>query len=619
MCGIVGFWNKELPASESTLTAMRESLVHRGPDAGSHWAEGKIGLGHRRLSILDLSEGANQPFQSPCGNFILVFNGEIFNYKSFYPELKNKGYSFKTTSDTEVLLYLLMEYGTDSLSRLNGFFAFSFYDKRNQEMILVRDRFGVKPLFYSNNHQGFYFASEIKALWAGDVQKDIQESQLDELFLYRFTSGENTVFKNIYRLLPGYLIRLKDSGRQVSSERWFHLGNSIAAQPKINNPYEWFEQTFHESIRLRMIADVPVGTLLSGGLDSSSTLFSQASQGFDDLSAWNISFSNKEHDESHLARKLSQELGANFHSFEFDNEQLVDLTTRSIVQHDEPIMHFSDGHLLGISEKAKSEVKVLLSGEGADEILGGYVRYKVHDNELRYNLLNMIRFVPDKWLKNDRLRKMKRYLGMGNREAEILMNANELYLADLKKLGVLSSDLLPDFRVKILEEAKKVYPNNRLRQLLYLEQHTHLYTLNDRNDRTTMGASIECRDPFLDPNLVIGVGSLPDKYFHIRGKGKDLLMNSIGKKLPEYITKHRKVGLSVPWDELILQNPILREHLENLPNSDLFLMKPYCYLDAKSIVENFKKNPKLYYPTIRQIFFTAMWFQTKFEFSTIEK
>lgn len=613
MCGIVGFWNKELPADESRLFAMRESLRHRGPDAGAQWTNGKIGLGHRRLSILDLSEGANQPFESPCGNYMMVFNGEIFNYKTFYAELEQKGYSFKTTSDTEVLLFLLMEYGEAVLERLNGFFAIAFFNKREQELLLVRDRFGVKPLFYSNTDQGFYFGSEVKALWAGDVPKEILESNLDELFLYRFTSGENTVFKNIYRILPGYYLKLKDSARDVKSTRWFHLGESIANQPKIKDAYGWFEEAFNESIRYRMISDVPVGTLLSGGLDSSSTLYSQYSQGFQELSSWNVSFSDKIHDESHLARQLSEEVGASFNSFEFANEDLVNFTAQAIDHHDEPIMHFSDGHLLGISQKAREKVKVLLSGEGADEILGGYVRYKVHDNELRYNLLNMIRYIPEKWLKNDRLRKMKRYLGMGNREAEIMMNSNELYVADLKRLGVLSSNLLPEFRVGILEEAKKVYPKNRLRQLLYLEQHTHLYTLNDRNDRTTMGSSIECRDPFLDPNLVIGVGSLDDRYFHIKGKGKDLLMNSIGKKLPPYITSHRKVGMSVPWDTLILENPYLRDILENLPNSPLFAYKPYCYLDVKGIVSDFKKNPKLHYPTIRQIFFTAMWYQIKFE------
>ncbi|NVJ86776.1 MAG: asparagine synthase (glutamine-hydrolyzing) [Algoriphagus sp.] len=614
MCGIVGFWNyNHQPASSDLIYKMRESLHHRGPDAGAHWIEGSLALGHRRLSIIDLSESANQPFHSPCKNFTLVFNGEIFNYQSFYLELKQKGYVFRSSSDTEVLLYLLMEYGLKVLSRLNGFFAFAFFDHRTQELVLARDRFGVKPLFYFQSDHGFYFASEAKALFAANLPKEIKEENLDELFLYRFNSGKASVFKNVLKLLPGHWMKITNSGKSTKEGRWFHLGEEILAQPKIKNPLEWFEETFHQSIQLRMIADVKVGTLLSGGLDSSSTLFSQYKQGFTDLSTWNVSFSDSRHDESRLAQQLSGSLDADFNSFEFKEDELVNLTRDSIRNHDEPIMHFSDGHLLGISKRAKEKVSVLLSGEGADEILGGYVRYKIHDREMRYRLLSLIRFIPEKWLKNERLRKMKRYLQMNNREAEILMNANELYPSDLQNLGVNSAKLLEEYRIKVLEEAKIVYPKNRYRQLLYLEQHTHLYTLNDRNDRTTMGASIECRDPFLDPNLVVGTGSLPDSHFGSKGKGKYLLMNSIGRQLPEYITKHRKVGLSVPWETLILSQPYLREILEELPKSGLFSMKPYCFLDIKGIVESFKKDPVRFYPIIRQVYFTAWWYKIHFQ------
>lgn len=614
MCGIAGFWNfNNQPASSDLIYRMRESLYHRGPDAGAHWINGALALGHRRLSILDLSESANQPFRSPCGNFTLVFNGEIFNFQTFYPELKQKGIVFKTTSDTEVLLYLLMEYGLEALSRLNGFFAFAFFDHRSQELILARDRFGVKPLFFYPADHGIYFASEAKAFFAAGLKKVIEEENLDELFLYRFNAGKNTVYKNVFRILPGYWMKISDSGSKRVEGRWFHLGQQILAHPKIKKPLEWFEETFHHSIQLRMISDVKVGTLLSGGLDSSSTLFSQAKQGFTELSTWNVAFSDSRHDESYLARDLSNSMGADFNSFEFKDEELVSLTRESIANHDEPIMHFSDGHLLGISKKAKQKVSVLLSGEGADEILGGYVRYKVHDREIRYRLLSLIRLIPDRWLKNQRLKKMKRYLLMNNREAEILMNANELYPSDLQGLGVNAAKLLEEYRIGVLEEAKQVYPNNRYRQLLYLEQHTHLYTLNDRNDRTTMGASIECRDPFLDPNLVVGAGSLDDSCFQSKGKGKFLLMNSIAKQLPDYITKHRKVGLSVPWDTLILSMPYLRDILDDLPNSGLFNYKPYCYLDIKGIVDSFKKDPVHYYPTIRQIYFTAWWYRIHFE------
>lgn len=214
-----------------------------------------------------------------------------------------------------------MEYGLEVLSRLNGFFVFAFFDHRTQELVLGRDRFGVKPLFYFPSDHGFYFASEAKAFFAADLAKEIKEENLDELFLYRFNSGKESVFKNVLKLLPGHWMKITESGKRTVEGRWFHLGEQILAQPKIKNPLEWFEETFHQSIKLRMIADVKVGTLLSGGLDSSSTLFSQHKQGFTDLSAWNVAFSDLRHDESHLARQLSGSLGASFNSFEFKEEE----------------------------------------------------------------------------------------------------------------------------------------------------------------------------------------------------------------------------------------------------------------------------------------------------------
>lgn len=207
MCGIAGILHKNYaPVSEHLLTAMRDSLLHRGPDAGDQWIEGPIGLAHRRLSIIDLSPASNQPFYSPCGNFVLVFNGEIFNYKEFKPELQAKGFQFRTESDTEVLLYLLMEYGTQVLHRLIGFWAFALWDRRQQTLLLVRDRLGVKPLFYSVLGERFLFASEPKALFAGGLPKEIDPAQLDELFFYRHVSGENTIFQNVKRLFPRQLM-----------------------------------------------------------------------------------------------------------------------------------------------------------------------------------------------------------------------------------------------------------------------------------------------------------------------------------------------------------------------------------------------------------------------------
>ncbi len=616
MCGIAGIiYKNSKTATDQILDAMGDSMVRRGPDAAGKYLYQNLGFIHRRLSILDLTAAGNQPFISDDGRFILVFNGEIFNFKEFSTELLQRGYQFKSHSDTEVLLYLLIEYGLDVLTRLNGFFAFSFFDRRSGELILARDRFGVKPLFYATDGEKFVFGSEPKALFSAGFDKQINESALDELFFYRYIAGENTIFKGVKRLLPGHWLRITAEGQISEINRWFSLKEAAQARSQIQNPLDWFEETFHQSIRYRMISDVPVGTLLSGGLDSSSVLYSQASQGFAGLSAWNISFSNYQHDESSVARKFAASLGVDFNSHEFRGQDLMGLVKESIHNHDEPLMHLQDGHILGISRKAKEKVTVLLSGEGADEVLGGYVRYKVHDKSWRYQLLQILKYVPEKYLKQERMKKMKRYLADGDEDFQMMSNSNENFLWDLKRLGGKTDQLRIPYREMILNEAKELYPGNRLRQLLYLEQHTHLFTLNDRNDRTTMGASIECRDPFLDPSLVIGVASLSDEWFSTAGKGKKLLFDSLGKYLPDYITKHPKIGLSVPWNEYFLKQEEFRTHFEKMAESPLFEHETFEKLNIKSIVNDFRSDGIRNYGMVRQLFFLSLWYDYQFSAS----
>ncbi|PZV79136.1 asparagine synthase (glutamine-hydrolysing) [Algoriphagus aquaeductus] len=614
MCGIAGIIHKKSQSiTEDLLDSMGESISHRGPDASGKFLQDNLGLVHRRLSILDLTEAGNQPYFSPDGKYVLVFNGEIFNFQEFLPELSSKGYIFKSHSDTEVLLYLLIEYGMGVLERLNGFFAFALFNKSSKELLLARDRFGVKPLFYAQNEEVFVFGSEPKAIFGSGFAKQINSAALNELFFYRYVSGENTVFKSVMRLLPGHWMRISPEGKILENYRWFSLKSAALSFPKISNPLDWFEETFHKSIRYRMISDVPVGTLLSGGLDSSSVLYSQSAQGFRGLSSWNISFSNYQHDESDVAKRFSENLGVDFNSHEFRGENLMGLVKEAINYHDEPLMHLQDGHILGISKKAKEKVTVLLSGEGADEIMGGYVRYKVHDKAWRYQLLQGLRYIPEKYLKQDRMKKMKRYLAEGNQDFQMMSNSNETFLSDFKIYGGLGGELEVPYRREILDEAKSLYPNNRLRQLLYLEQHTHLFTLNDRNDRTTMGASIECRDPFLDPNLVIGVASLSDSWFDTRGKGKKLLFDSLGKHLPDYITKHPKIGLSVPWNEYFLRQDEFLTHFHTIQNSPILEYDTFQKLQVPKILKDFRQDGKTNYGLVRQLFFLTLWFKIQFE------
>lgn len=613
MCGIAGIINKNNnPVNLEKLLTMRDSLVHRGPDASGFYIHNNIGFAHRRLSIIDLSESANQPFHSPCKRYTLTFNGEIFNFQEFKAELIYNGHKLKTESDTEVLLYLLMDYGVACLSKLIGFWAFAFYDHQEKTTLLVRDRKGIKPLFYSNTTTEFAFASEPKALFAYGLPKEVDENHIDELFFYRHVSGENTIFKGIKRLLPGHYMVVNHEGQILQNTRWFHLGEEAKNYPEIKNPYNWFEETFYSSIKYRMVSDVKVGTMLSGGLDSSSVIYAQKKLGFENISTWNIAFSNAKHDESKIAAKFTKELGLDFHSYEFTGDQLAALTEEAIYNSDEPSMHIQEPHLLGLCKEAKKDVSVLLSGEAADEILGGYVRYKVHDNQLRYNLLKLLRYIPQKYLNDDRWRKMKKYLHTANQSSEIMMNANTLYIKDLENYCIGGLNLLPEYRIQILKEAETYFPKQPLRQLMYLEQFTHIPSLNDRNDRVSMGASIENREPFEDYRLVIGAFSLPQKYFSTKGKGKQLLMKSIGAKLPDYITQHRKIGLSIPWDDIMLNQPYFRQHLDKMHQSDFFKLGKMGQIDVKSLVNNFIQGSKEDYALMRQIFFLSLWYDTYF-------
>ncbi len=613
MCGIAGIINKnQAPVNQDKLISMRDSMVHRGPDAAGIYIDEHIGFAHRRLSIIDLSSNGNQPFHSNCKRYTLTFNGEIFNYQEIKAGLIQQGFNFQTKTDTEVLLQLMINEGIHCLHKLIGFWAFAFYDHQEKTTLLVRDRMGIKPLFYSQTNTEFAFASEPKAFFAYGIEKAIDETHIDELFFYRHVSGENTIFKGIKRILPGYYMMVNSDGQITQTTRWFHLGEEAKKYPSIENPYQWFEDTFLSSVNYRMVSDVKVGTMLSGGLDSSAVIYAQSQLGYKNISTWNIAFSDSKHDESKIAAKYTKELGLDFHSFEFSGDQLAALTEEAIYNSDEPFMHVQEPHLLGLAKEAKKDVSVLLSGEAADEILGGYVRYKMHSYKLRYKLLQLLNYVPSKYIKDERWRKMKKYLYTKNESTQIMMNANILYIKDLEENNIGGLNLLPSYRLEILKEAETYFPNNTVRQLMYLEQFTHIPTLNDRNDRVSMGASIENREPFEDYRIVSGAFSLPDQYFSTKGKGKQVLMNSIGKKLPEYITNHRKVGLSIPWDHIMLNQPYFRDHFDKMHLSDFFKIGNMSQINVIQLMNDFKNGKKENYAFVRQIFFLSLWYESYF-------
>lgn len=590
---------------ERVLIKMRDIQEHRGPDDKGLFIENNIGFGHRRLSIIDVSNAGHQPFFSDDNRFVMVFNGEIYNYKDFYFELKLNGFDIKTGSDSEVLLKLFQLYGTKMLNRLNGMFAFAIWDKLEKKLTLVRDRMGVKPLYYSLFNETFYFASEQKALFVAGVPLKIDDQGIQEFIFNRFVAGGNTMYQNINILLPGHIMCIHESGK-ITNEKWWDLKSEIQNQQKIKNPIDWFQNTFDESIKLRMVSDVPVGVLLSGGLDSSSIVASLKHQNFENINTFNIGFKEKVHNESHLAEMFSKRLGYNFHTIQIDNKVLFNKLLESTYLLDEPLTHLSEPHILSVSELAKSKVKVLLSGEGADELMGGYVRYKALKNPSLLHLISKIGSIGN-FSKNPRFEKLIRYSNLNSHDDLVMYNGSNIYKKDISnKLGLLNNSS-NDYRLKILDEAKILYPNNLQRQALYFDQHTYLCSLLDRNDRCTMGASIECREPFLDPKLIVGLGSLDDKWLFSGKKGKFVLKTAMKDRLPNEILNFKKIGLSAPWGDYLLQNESFKDEMHLFSKSDLFEIPYLNNIKINYILEKFTKGEKQLSQYILPLFMMHIW------------
>jgi len=612
MCGINGIlkFNQD-KVDQNQLLKMRDALEHRGPDDAGFFIKDNIGLGHRRLSIIDTSAAGHQPFISENKRYTMVFNGEIYNYKSFYTEIESKGFVIKTGSDTEVLMLLFELYGMNFLNRIQGMFAFAIWDTEAKKLILARDRMGVKPLYYVFYQNAIYFASEQKALFTAGVPLEISENGLDEYFFNRFVAGENTLYNRVKKVLPGHYMVLENDGYTTYS-KWWSLKSEIENFPIIKNPKEWFEETFFESVRLRMVSDVPVGVLLSGGLDSCSILSSLYHQDYRNIDTFNIGFAEGEHNESFLANKITEEYQYNFNKTQLDNHSLYENLLESTYYQDEPLMHLNEPHLLAMSKLAKPKVKVLLSGEGADELMGGYVRYKALKNPSLLKVVSILTLM-ERFNKKPRFNKLLRYSKIDNVDDLIIFNGSNAFPKDIMSFYGRKEMPFNQYRREILEEAKKLYPNHPQRQVLYFDQHTYMCSLLDRNDRCTMGSSIECREPFLDYRLIAGLGTLEDHWFFKGKKGKFILKETMKNKLPKEVLKFRKIGLSAPWYNYLIDYPAFKVELDAFATSPIFEMNFLENLDGKKLVAELRKGNIKLMPYIMPIFMLHIWYKNYFK------
>jgi asparagine synthase (glutamine-hydrolysing) len=560
MCGINGiaFSSAARRVDESCVRRMRDVIHHRGPDDGGIFVEKNVGLGHRRLAIVDVSHGA-QPMFNEDGSICIVYNGEVYNHADYRAELEAKGHIYRTHCDTETILHLYEEHGAKCVEKLRGMFAFAIWDRRRKELFIARDRLGVKPLYYVHDAEGnLFFASEIKSLLeAKAARAEINFNVLPDQLANHGTSGDETLFANVKRLLPGHTLSWKDG--RIKIEKFWDVSFEPKHAEKTDAQFvdEWRE-LFRKSVELRLMADVPLGMFLSGGIDSSAICAMMAQMTNEPIKTFSVGFSEREANELEYARLVSNAFKTDHHEITVTPAQFFEILPKLVWHEDEPLGFIASVPLYFISRLAQKHVKVVLTGEGSDEILGGYGRYRKTLSLLKYG---------EKYesLAPDFLRELVKNnvasLPLGAKLSRTFLSRS----ADIENLyfdnfaifsKAMQENLLTrETKEKIAEKNPYADLRNHLSEtdaldlldkLLYADTKTYLHELLMKQDQMSMAASIESRVPFLDHKLVEYTAKLPRR-MKIRGREtKWILREAMRGILPFEILNRPKMGFPVP-------------------------------------------------------------------------
>ncbi len=590
MCGIAGFAAVEGLDQDAPARAlrMRDIITHRGPDEAGLHCDAHAALAHRRLSIVDVSCG-QQPLSNEDGSVWVIFNGELYNHADVRRDLEAHGHVYRTRSDTETIVHAYEQWGEECVHRFRGMFAFAIWDAPKRRLLLVRDRLGIKPLYWTRTPAALVFGSEIKAILAsGLVDAQANQAVLPEVLSTRYTSGEATMFRGIHKLLPGHLLRFEDG--TITKRQYWDVpmrvrptertarggGGSIdggrgpddaasqgASHSGERHPIARFRELLEESVRLRLMADVPLGMFLSGGIDSSAIAALMARMIGRPLQTFSVAFKDRAFNELGYAREVAQAIGAVSHEVVIDDGDFFGALPRLIWHEDEPIAHTSSVPLYFVSALARRHVTVVLTGEGSDELLAGYGKYPRVTWNWRAGTIYE-RVVPDAWRASvarhlvpmlpSRLSRYARrsFLAMDcSPESMCFDNFASIRLADQRQL------LAPGLREAATSasayHASLAYFNapgagsSLLDRLLYADIKTYLVELLMKQDQMSMAASIESRVPFLDHKLVEYAAALPDHWKLQGWTTKRVLRESMKGLLPDSILNRPKMGFPVPF------------------------------------------------------------------------
>ncbi len=565
MCGINGIAYSSRSGQQvdpGVLSRMRDVISYRGPDDEGLFIDGAVGLGHRRLSIVDVASG-HQPMTNEDGSLHITYNGEIYNHADFRSSLEAKGHVYRTHCDTETILHLYEEYGERCVDFLRGMFAFAIWDQRKRELFIARDRLGVKPLYYTKTADGsLFFGSEIKTLFqVNGVTPALNYQALPDYLANHATSGEATLFEGVQRLLPGHTMLWCDGELRIN-RYWdvsFSKGEDGGRSDK--QYIEQWTELFRTSVKLRLMADVPLGMFLSGGIDSSAIAAVMSEMVHEPIKTFSVAFREREANELEYARLVAEKFKTDHHEIVVSADDFFSVLPKLIWHEDEPLAHPSSVALYFVSRLASENVKVVLTGEGSDELLAGYARY-------RKTLLNLSwgrryhNLTPQ--LIKDTVRKQLAALP-GGRVKQKLLRTFLTLTPDLESIyfdnfAVFGRDTQPNLLTRetrerigatdpyqaVRELLRQTDAKSLLDRLLYADIKTYLHELLMKQDQMSMATSVESRVPFLDHKLVEFTARMPDTMKLRGGTTKYVLRESMKGVLPEQILSRSKMGFPVP-------------------------------------------------------------------------
>ena len=561
MCGICGklMFDSQAPVAPALVKAMADTMSHRGPDDDGYYVSGQVGLGFRRLSIIDLS-GGHQPLSNEDGTVWIVFNGEIYNYLELRDYLLGRGHVFKTQSDTEVIVHLYEELGEICVERLRGMFAFAIWDDRRKSMFIARDRVGIKPLYYSMSVSSFVFASEIKAILADPaVRAEVRPAIIDRFLTFDYLPGEETLLRNIYKLLPGFSMTIRN-GKSQKRQYWdLHFRPSSISMRQAESQ---LVDILEESVRLHMISDVPVGFLLSGGVDSTAMLGFAVGKTDHPLNSFTIGFSDPDTpDERPYARLAAKHYGSTHHEISIGPREFADFLPQYVWHMEEPVCEPPAVALYYVSKLARDFVKVLISGEGGDEAFAGYQNYRsLLWLERLKNLPQPLRALASTTISAlaslSGSRTLAKYVPLFETKLQdfyfsrtsdpfrfFTRHADQFYTREFAQIIDKKYSLRP--ATKHLRNGDRDGP---LGTMLYVDTKTWLPDdLLIKADKMTMANSIELRVPLLDHKVLEFAASLPPN-FKVRGfTTKYIAKKTLSGRVPAPILKRKKAGFPVPY------------------------------------------------------------------------